>query len=289
MAVRFGDRLRQALLEKSWSNSQLARQVQASRKLEAPPTRTIGLYLSGRRLPEAPLLVAVADALGVSADWLLGGHGPMYRNQPTETPTLVEELRVLLARELVDTLAERGQAGLNPHDLHIDVRLVLDGVVREQAEALESQLTDAVRAGPTFRLALERLANDQALSRLQFGKGDQLRNAVWDTTSHSIVREEIRRIRQSLFDLIERRDATSGLTRAAIERLSGVEHAGQAQPSEDALEAYTAAVKTQIASISADHEAAVLASLDERRLARKTQRSRSTAVLSSDRRFGDRS
>lgn len=39
-------------------------------------TSTIAMYEQGRREPSVPILIALADALGVTIDYLLTGHPP---------------------------------------------------------------------------------------------------------------------------------------------------------------------------------------------------------------------
>lgn len=51
------------------------------------PRRTLENYLSGRSKPPASAAWAIAAILGVSADWLLGGRGPMrHSDQPAAPP-----------------------------------------------------------------------------------------------------------------------------------------------------------------------------------------------------------
>lgn len=46
---------------------------------------TIGNYERGERTPDAVFIKTVCEKLGVSAEWLLWGHGPMRRGEVPET------------------------------------------------------------------------------------------------------------------------------------------------------------------------------------------------------------
>ncbi|WP_309671059.1 hypothetical protein [Gemmatimonas sp.] len=108
----FGDRLRVAMASRGWSNSELARRFQALREsngnpLESPPTRTIGQYLAGSRLPRADGLRDLAELLEVSTDWLLWGDDyPRERGARTAIGTLSIELKEHLWRALLVRSAE---------------------------------------------------------------------------------------------------------------------------------------------------------------------------------------
>jgi transcriptional regulator with XRE-family HTH domain len=59
------DRIREMRLERGWTQEELAGKLDT----EAP---VIASWESGRRTPNAENLVRLANALGMSADWLLG-------------------------------------------------------------------------------------------------------------------------------------------------------------------------------------------------------------------------
>jgi len=44
----------------------------------AIPRRTLEYYLTGQREPKASKLVAIADAVGVTVEWLVSGRGSMF-------------------------------------------------------------------------------------------------------------------------------------------------------------------------------------------------------------------
>lgn len=59
------DRIQQALEERNWGYRALARKTGLSENF-------IGMVANDRSNPTAPNVAAIAKALGVSADWLLG-------------------------------------------------------------------------------------------------------------------------------------------------------------------------------------------------------------------------
>jgi transcriptional regulator with XRE-family HTH domain len=68
----FAQRLQQAMVEKGWNQSDLARQA----SLFMPPNRRVGRddisnYIRGVSTPRAEKLSAVTKALGIEATWLL--------------------------------------------------------------------------------------------------------------------------------------------------------------------------------------------------------------------------
>lgn len=72
--MHFGERIRAARDERGWSASDLAREAGVDASL-------ISTYESGKRKePAAPYLVKLSKALGVTAEWLLTGEGPMFRD-----------------------------------------------------------------------------------------------------------------------------------------------------------------------------------------------------------------
>ena len=77
-AVAFGERLRHAASAKGMTPYGLAGAI-GHRWGETRPTTRISEYFNGAKLPRAGALRDLCNILGVSADWLLYGDGPMWR------------------------------------------------------------------------------------------------------------------------------------------------------------------------------------------------------------------
>ena len=77
MAAGFSERLKDSLFAMGQSQSDLARSIGAS-------ATAISTYLKGR-LPEAHLLLAIAQSLNIEVQWLLTGEGPMRRGEEKVT------------------------------------------------------------------------------------------------------------------------------------------------------------------------------------------------------------
>ena len=60
-----GERIAEARQRRGWTQSDLAARAGSS-------AATVSQWETGHRTPGAPALVALADALEVTADWLLG-------------------------------------------------------------------------------------------------------------------------------------------------------------------------------------------------------------------------
>lgn len=78
----FSERLRDAMREKGYRNSDLADEAEISRQL-------ISEYTSGKKIAGADNLFTIADCLGVQARWLLRGEGE--RDRATRGATSTEE------------------------------------------------------------------------------------------------------------------------------------------------------------------------------------------------------
>ena len=83
-AATFADRLRLALLSSGKSRAQWATELGVSQAL-------IGAWVTGRRLPSAPLLPVLCDRMNIDAHWLIGCN----RNADTfgDVPDLIPPLR----------------------------------------------------------------------------------------------------------------------------------------------------------------------------------------------------
>lgn len=66
--LRFGDRLYSVLAKRQITQRELAKRINATEV-------TISRYISNQRMPHAAMIVKIAEALGVSADALLGTGG----------------------------------------------------------------------------------------------------------------------------------------------------------------------------------------------------------------------
>lgn len=128
-------------------------------------TRVSG-WLAGKVLPKLDTINVVADATGVSVDWLLTGRGhdgepcaePVYRGQSRTKPELEQDVRAaVLAR--VDPAARPYVSGED-----LDVSALLDAArdeLREYASEIVSHLDDAGRA-EAYRAILMQLIRSAA-------------------------------------------------------------------------------------------------------------------------------
>ena len=66
--LRFGDRLYSVLAKRQMTQRELAKRINVTEV-------TISRYISNQRMPHAAIIVKIAEALGVSADVLLGIDG----------------------------------------------------------------------------------------------------------------------------------------------------------------------------------------------------------------------
>lgn len=76
-----GNRIRQARLDKGWSQDTLAAQLQRTRS-------AVSQYESGARMPDAATLRALATILGVTTDQLLG--------LPEGQPEMPDDVRAIM-------------------------------------------------------------------------------------------------------------------------------------------------------------------------------------------------
>ena len=210
----------------------------------------------------------------------------MYLDQQLTTKEIMQELRVLLARRIVGVLATRVPLLVTTHDVQVDAKRIVEEVVTKQAEMLERQFDDAVRAGPLFLAALDQFAADQALRRFQSCKGQALEGAVWDHLQERVLRDWIPGLHRASFGRLERsRLGPASLTPDAVARVTGVVSA--ASPSEAALAALVAQVRERIASLSAEHDRRFKLSLKHSKTGKK-RGSRTRAGSTDERRFRDR-
>jgi|GEM_PF-4610486 len=90
--------------------AELAGSGHALAQLSGIPRRTLETYLSGHAEPKASRLQAIADATGVTSDWLLCGSGPMFRNSGRiAPPSLNIVLLEQVLRHLEELLCELGK------------------------------------------------------------------------------------------------------------------------------------------------------------------------------------
>lgn len=157
-AVAFGDRLTECLREKRdergqpWSNSRLARELQETRGLESAPTRTVGLWKRGERLPAADQLADLARILGVQIDWLLCGEGPVWRKDKRPPSEWSEDFANMIRRAAFDHVraAHPRFADLRIEHLAVNVSAMLKRVsaniaarfLRDVKRELQSEAKD---------------------------------------------------------------------------------------------------------------------------------------------------
>jgi transcriptional regulator with XRE-family HTH domain len=103
-----GDRIRQLRREKEWSQEKLAKTVGAH-------IQSIGIYEKDESIPNALILKKIADAFGVSVDYLISGE--------SDNAVLIKNKELLKRVELLDRL--------NPNSLKTVIE-VMDMALRDQ-------------------------------------------------------------------------------------------------------------------------------------------------------------
>lgn len=73
------------------------------------PRNTLESYLTGKSEPKASRLVAIADAAGVSLDWLVAERGPMFVSQAeapnAQAPTAASEIDSKLYGRVIEAVS----------------------------------------------------------------------------------------------------------------------------------------------------------------------------------------
>lgn len=77
---------RPALAQRLRRCAQIAGSGERLSQISAIPRRTLESYLSGQSEPNVSRLVALAEAVGVSVEWLATGEGEMMRDARDEPP-----------------------------------------------------------------------------------------------------------------------------------------------------------------------------------------------------------
>ena len=101
-------------------------------------------YIGGRSLPGAEGIIALCVGTGVSADWLLMGHGVPFRG---EDPSGVEHQRLLGAMySMLQAVGDR-QVADHARLMTIGHQLVVGGTLRPQPPGLPTPATGVPDAG----------------------------------------------------------------------------------------------------------------------------------------------
>lgn len=225
-AKAVGSRIRQRMAElraangKPWTNGELARRLQARRNLESPPTRSVGCYLNGERLPAAEELLHLAQALGVSAQWLLDGEGPKTREQVNASQSLDAALAEFLRREMSARLLGATKSTVLPEDFDIDGEAVLSALSADISDRARSIADDAHERGERFRSATSRLSftlsTEKAIIKMKEGA---LAAAEWERNRDARIEREVAQLAQRHFESSSVKDDRLRLTRRARARL----------------------------------------------------------------------
>lgn len=94
--ITIGERITQLRKQKSWSQDELAQQVNSSRVM-------IGKYERGDNLPSIEVIVKLAKAFEVSADFLLGeGQNATYDKEMVNRLDQVESLPAPEKQRILD-------------------------------------------------------------------------------------------------------------------------------------------------------------------------------------------
>ena len=228
--MAFGERLTDLLRQKRdargnpWSNSELARRLQARRGLESPPTRSVGLYRNGDRLPAAAELRDLADVLDVPVDWLLCGEGPATRAQLRDGASLESTLAEYLRREIVARVGLERRERWTPADVMVDGGAVLAAFVDELTAQVAAQATAVQRGLETVTLYMQmfdvRTAQEEAWFTVHHG-AQSASLAVWVHTRPERAAAEYRRLLAAYVDPSSTQSGESaGMTDEGILRMA---------------------------------------------------------------------
>lgn len=157
LGEEFGKRLTAHLNElrdehgRPWSNGKLARELQKARELDSPPTRTVGLWRRGERLPAADQLADLSRILNVPTDWLLCGLGPKSRDQVNESVTFESACVAFLRRAIAERLDGRTPRRLDALDVSVDCSGLLEALVTEFADHIKRDIESVSARGEAYR------------------------------------------------------------------------------------------------------------------------------------------
>ena len=143
LAVALGERLASAATARGLTQYALARAI-GQRWGDTVPTTRIGHYFHGMKSPNARALCDLCDVLGVSADWLLNGNGPMWREGQRPPNDWEEDLAAYVQRHLCERLKDRTADDgrfreLLPEHLTVNARALLDQTTADLTTALHRE------------------------------------------------------------------------------------------------------------------------------------------------------
>lgn len=93
MQLRIGQRIREARAARWWTQLDLS--TKAGTRSES-----VSRWENDKTLPQAEELASIISALGVHADWLIFGHGPMFvAGQGDGQQAVPDEVEKVIARE----------------------------------------------------------------------------------------------------------------------------------------------------------------------------------------------
>lgn len=149
-------------------------------------TTQVSSWVSGVTGINAARLRCIAEVTHVSLDWLLlgGVDGPIYRDQDRSPQALEQDVGSFLAREIANTIFERGPATV-PNGVDVDGRGALREMINSGVESIRDQISEKKRNDEIAEI-LNGLRQDfAALGTLIVGKTepsrqDQLASALSD-------------------------------------------------------------------------------------------------------------
>ncbi|CAD5378996.1 DNA-binding protein [Pseudomonas sp. OF001] len=127
----------------------LGLKISEASEISGVPYRSWQNYLSGLREPNAEALTMICTRLGVHADWLLTGEGPMRREESPQPPATAVEVpdgytafemspREAALLELFRSLDEDGQREIQGAAAEKKRLSALEQRIEELAAALEA-------------------------------------------------------------------------------------------------------------------------------------------------------
>lgn len=128
---------------------------------ETRPTTRISEYFNGAKLPRAGALRDLCNILGVSADWLLYGDGPMWRDGQRAPADWLADFEAHIQRRLCEGLKalphDDRYGALRPEHLTVDGAALLDRTAKDLTAQFHGE-ADALLNDSLKTLASERQA-----------------------------------------------------------------------------------------------------------------------------------
>lgn len=141
--------------------------------------RALANYEYGEREPKGNVIAQICARLGIEANWLLSGSGPMYRTKQTD--------------ETADMSAVLAESNLQPvENINIEKKKTAD---MSAVLGVQRELTEALKQGMEFQKQVMTLTQENAELRVQ---AERQLSRIRELEREN---EELRRMRKGSSDL----------------------------------------------------------------------------------------